>query len=44
MSSELAHLNGVYQIALLMTVNTCANLEGVVNDVVWNRIILTKRL
>ena len=32
--------NGVLQI----TMNTCANLKGGVNDVVWNRTILTKRL
>ena len=32
------------QIALLITMNTCANLKGGVNDVVWNRTILTKRL
>ena len=36
--------NGVLQTALLITMNTCANLKGGVNDVVWNRTMLTKRL
>ena len=29
---------------LIMTMNTCANLKGGVNDVVWNQTILTRRL
>ena len=36
--------NGVLQTALFITMNTCANLKGGVNDIVWNRTKLTKRL